>query len=81
MFPWLWFYAPQFHFPWESPPASAQAQASIDKLKAIQAEIERLKSAEYERARVLHRSRRGRLQQRVASRHARLRHHHLRRVR
>jgi hypothetical protein len=103
MFPWLWFYAPQFHFPWsgavaqqiapdthwffsgiqpgagdarieeqafgvasygkqlglitevllalaqESPPASAQAQESIDKLKTIQAEIERLKSTEYER--------------------------------
>ena len=103
MFPWLWFYAPQFHFPWsgavaqqiapdthwffsgirpgagdarieeqafdvasygkqlgwitevllalahESPPASARAQESIDKLKVIQAEIERLKSADYER--------------------------------
>jgi hypothetical protein len=103
MFPWLWFYAPQLHFPWsgavaqqiapdthwffsgiqpgagdarieeqafgvasygkqlglitevllalaqESPPASAQAQESIDKLKTIQAEIERLKSTEYER--------------------------------
>ena len=106
MFPWLWFYAPQFHFPWsgavaqqiapdthwffsgirpgagdarieeqafgvasygkqlglitevllalaqESPAASAQAQESIDKLKTIQAEIERLKSAEYERVAV-----------------------------
>jgi hypothetical protein len=103
MFPWLWFYAPQVHFPWsgavaqqiapdthwffsgirpgagdarleeqafgvasygkqlglitevllalaqESPKASAQAKASIDKLKAIQVEIERIKSAEYER--------------------------------
>jgi len=33
----------------ESPKASARAQASIDKLKAIQAEIEQLKSAEYQR--------------------------------
>ena len=105
MFPWLWFYAPQIHFPWsgavaqqiapdthwffsgirpgagdarieeqafgvasygkqlglitgllalaqESPPASPKAQESIDKLKTIQAEIERLKSAEYERVAV-----------------------------
>lgn len=103
MFPWLWFYAPQVHFPWsgavaqqiapdthwffsgiqpgagnarieeqafgvasygkqlglitevllalaqESPSASAAAQESIDKLKKIQAEIEHLKAAEYER--------------------------------
>jgi hypothetical protein len=33
----------------ESPKASAKAQESIGKLKAIQSEIERLKSAEYER--------------------------------
>jgi hypothetical protein len=33
----------------ESPKASARARESIDKLKAIQAEIERIKSAEYER--------------------------------
>ena len=103
MFPWLWFYAPQVHFPWsgavaqqiapdthwffsgirpgagdaqieeqafsvasygkqlglitevllalaqESPAASAKVRQSIDRLKAIQAEIERLKSTEYER--------------------------------
>lgn len=103
MFPWLWFFAPQIHFPWsgavaqqiapdkhwffggirpgagdarieeqafgvasygkqlglitevllalaqESPKASAQAKASIAKLQKIQAEIERLKTAEYER--------------------------------
>jgi hypothetical protein len=102
MFPWLWFFAPQIHFPWsgavaqqiapdthwffagirpdagdarieerafgvasygkqlglitevllalahESPRASAKAQASIDKLKKIQAEIEDIKSAQYE---------------------------------
>lgn len=35
-----------------SPPASAQAQASIDKLKILQARIERLKAAEYERVAV-----------------------------
>ena len=106
MFPGLWIYAPQVHFPWsgavaqqiapdthwffsgirpgagdarieeqafgvasygkqlglitevllalaqESPPASAKAQESIDKLKTIQAAIERLKSAEYERVAV-----------------------------
>jgi hypothetical protein len=33
----------------DSPPASTKAQESITELKAIQAEIERLKSAEYER--------------------------------
>jgi hypothetical protein len=33
----------------QSPQASAQAQESIDKLKAIQAEIERIKTSEYER--------------------------------
>jgi hypothetical protein len=103
MFPWLWFYAPQVHFPWsgavaqqiapdahwffsgirpdagdarieeqafgvasygkqlglitevllalaqDSPSASAKAKPSIDKLKAIQAEIERIKASEYER--------------------------------
>lgn len=103
MFPWLWFFAPQVHFPWsgsvaqqiapdthwffsgiapgagdarieekafavasygkqlglitevvlalaqDSPKASARAKASIDKLKKIQAEIEHLKTAEYER--------------------------------
>jgi hypothetical protein len=36
----------------ESPPASAKAQESIDKLTTIQAEIERLKTAEYERVAV-----------------------------
>ncbi len=106
MFPWLWLFAPQVHFPWsgsvaqqiapdthwffsgirpgagdarieeqafavasygkqlglitevllaltqESPPVSAQARESIEKLKVIQGEIERLKTAEYERVAV-----------------------------
>lgn len=96
MFPWLWFYAPQGHFPWSGAVAQqiapdthwffsgirpdagdarieeqafgvasygrqlglitevllALAQESIDKLKRIQAEVERLKSAEYERVAV-----------------------------